>query len=296
MAHAWDDALMVSWQVLDAEDEPEAPCERSRAPSFRRRIVSVTQLDHSRTRRRVPGRRAAVHDAPRMRLLIASDSLLHREGLQRLLEEKEFEVVGQAVDSSDLLRKVGAHHPEVAILYFHEAGEQGDEPLRAAREIRVRWPRTGVLVLSEHVERTLAADLLAEGTEGIGYLLPQRVHDLDGFRASVRRVGDGGSAMDPTVVSLLLRKDKRDSALDRLTPREVEVLRLIAEGRSNQGIGERLFLTARGVEKHTANIYSKLDIPAGAVDHRRVHAAVAYLRDARATTRILATDAPAAPR
>ena len=258
--------------------------------------MSVTQLDHSRTRRRVPGRRPDVHGAPRMRLLIASESLLHREGLQRLLEEKEFEVVGQAVDTSDLLRKVGAHHPEVAILYFRETGEQGDEPLRAAREVRVRWPRTGVLVLSEHVERTLTADLLAEGTEGIGYLLPQRVQDLDGFGASVRRVGDGGSAMDPTVVSLLLRKDKRDSALDRLTPREVEVLRLIAEGRSNHGIGEQLFLTARGVEKHTANIYSKLDIPAGAVDHRRVHAAVAYLRDARATTRILATDAPAPPR
>jgi len=229
-----------------------------------------------------------------MRLLIASDSLLHREGLQRLLEEKEFEVVAQAVDSRDLLRKVGAHHPEVAILYFPESGEHGDEPLRAAREIRVRWPGTGVLVLSEQVDRALAGDLLAEGSEGIGYLLPQRVQDLDGFRASIRRVGDGGSAMDPTVVSLLLRRDKRDSALGRLTPREVEVLRLIAEGRSNHGIGEQLFLTARGVEKHTANIYAKLDIPGGAVDHRRVHAAVAYLRDAQAATRILVTDAPAA--
>jgi DNA-binding NarL/FixJ family response regulator len=255
--------------------------------------VSLTQLDHSRTRRRVAGRRLAVHDAPRMRLLIASDSLLIREGLRRLLDEQQFEVVGQAVDSVDLLRKVGAHHPEVAILHFQEGGREGDEPVRAAREIRVRWPRTGVLVLSQHVDRTLAADLLADGTEGIGYLLPQRVQDLDGFRASIRRVGDGGSAMDPAVVSLLLRKDTRDSALDRLTPREVEVLRLIAEGRSNHGIGAQLFLTSRGVEKHTANIYSKLDIPAGVVDHRRVHAAIAYLRNARATTRLLATDAPA---
>src|SRR5271155_1125508 len=145
-------------------------------PNIGRSIVSVAQLDHRRTRNRLAGgKRLAIHEASPMRLLIASDSLLQREGLLRLLEAKEFEVVGQAVDSGDLIRKVGAHRPEVAILYFPQGGEQADEPLRAAREIRVRWPHTGVLVLSEHVEPTLAADLLVEGTEGIGYLLCQSV-------------------------------------------------------------------------------------------------------------------------
>jgi DNA-binding NarL/FixJ family response regulator len=212
-----------------------------------------------------------------MRVVIAEDSLLLREGLARLLDDAGFDVVGQAGDSEDLLRKVGAHQPDVVIVDVRMPPDYRDEGLRAALKIRERWPQIGVLVLSEHLEQALAMELFAAGTDGLGYLLKQRISDLDRFGAAVRRVGNGGSALDPSVVSQLLGRRLASEPLDRLTAREVEVLGLIAEGRSNRGIGEQLQLTDRGVEKHITNIYSKLDIPDASLDHRRVLAVLTYL-------------------
>ncbi len=212
-----------------------------------------------------------------VRLVIADDSLLLREGLVRLLKESDFDVVAQAADAEDLIRKVGAHRPDVAIVDVRMPPDFTDEGLRAAREIRERWPETGVLVLSEHLEQALAMELFADGTDGLGYLLKQRVNDLDRFTAAIRRVASGGSALDPTVVSQLLGRASNDGPLDRLTGREREVLSLLAEGRSNQGMADTLFLTERGVEKHITNIYSKLEIPSASSDHRRVLAVLTYL-------------------
>jgi DNA-binding NarL/FixJ family response regulator len=217
-----------------------------------------------------------------MKLVIADDSMLLREGLVRLLGEIGFEVAGQAGNAEDLLRKVGAHRPDVALVDVRMPPGFSDEGLRAAREIRQRWPQTGVLVLSEHLERESAIELFADGTDGLGYLLKHRVTDLWRFHEAIRRVGSGGSALDPTVVSQLLGRRPDRGPLGRLTARELEVLGLVAEGRSNQGIGEELCLTDRGVEKHITNIYAKLDIPGAPVDHRRVLAVLAYLQGAPA--------------
>lgn len=216
-----------------------------------------------------------------LRLVIAEDSLLLREGLVRLLQESDFEVVGQSADAQDLLRKVGAHHPDVAIVDVRMPPGLSDEGLRAAREIRQRWPAIGVLVLSEYLEPALAMELFVDGTAGLGYLLKQRVSDLKQFAAAIRRVAGGGSALDPTVVSQLLERQRDDDPLGRLTPREREVLASLAEGRSNQGMAEALFLTERGVEKHITNIYSKLEIPSTPSDHRRVLAVLTYLTGSR---------------
>jgi DNA-binding NarL/FixJ family response regulator len=216
-----------------------------------------------------------------LRLVIAEDSLLLREGLVRLLDDAGFEVVGQTGDAQDLLRKVGAYRPDVAIVDVRMPPDFRDEGLHAALEVRKRWPETGVLVLSEHVEQALAMELFAHGTDGLGYLLKQRISDLDRFDAAIRRVGNGGSALDPSVVSQLLGRRLASEPLDRLTAREVEVLGLVAEGRSNRGIGEQLHLTDRGVEKHITNIYSKLDIPEASLDHRRVLAVLSYLSHSR---------------
>jgi DNA-binding NarL/FixJ family response regulator len=216
-----------------------------------------------------------------MRVVIADDSLLLREGLVRLLDDAGFEVVGQAGDSEDLLRKVGSHRPDVAVVDVRMPPEFRDEGLRAALEIRERWPETGVLVLSEHLEQALAMELFAGGTDGLGYLLKQRVSDLERFSAAIRRVGNGGSALDPSVVSQLLGRRPGIGLLDRLTAREIEVLGLVAEGRSNRGIGEQLQLTDRGVEKHITNIYSKLDILDASANHRRVLAVLRYLSGSR---------------
>jgi DNA-binding NarL/FixJ family response regulator len=150
--------------------------------------------------------------------------------------------------------------------------------LRAAREIRERFPDTGVLVLSQYIEAGYAIDLLSESTEGVGYLLKDRVADIEEFAAAVRRVSEGGSALDPAVVSELVGRRRRDDPIDQLTPREREVLELMAEGRSNQAIADRLFVTLRAVEKHVTSIFSKLDLPAGADDHRRVLAVLLFLR------------------
>ena len=213
-----------------------------------------------------------------LRVVIADDSVLLREGLSRLLEESGFEVAGQAGDADDLLRKVGAHKPDVAVVDVRMPPTHTDEGLRAAHKIRADHPDTAVLVLSQYVEEAYALELLSESTERTGYLLKDRVSDVEEFAAAVRRVAEGGSALDPAVVSQLVGRRRQRDPLDELTPREREVLELMAEGRSNAAIGERLFITLRAVEKHVTSIFTKLGLPATAEDHRRVLAVLTFLR------------------
>jgi DNA-binding NarL/FixJ family response regulator/class 3 adenylate cyclase len=213
-----------------------------------------------------------------MPVVIAEDSVLLREGLARLLGESGFEVVAQSGNAEDLLRHVAMHKPEVAIVDIRMPPTHTDEGLVAAREIRARFSGTGVLVLSQYVEPGYAVGLLEEGAEGVGYLLKDRVGDLEEFAAAVRRVGEGGSALDPAVVSQLVGRRRADDPLQSLTPREREVLELMAEGRSNQAIAERLFVTLRAVEKHVTSIFTKLDLPASSDDHRRVLAVLTFLQ------------------
>jgi DNA-binding NarL/FixJ family response regulator len=210
-----------------------------------------------------------------MRVVIGEDSLLLRAGIARLLEDVGIEVVGQAGDLDDLLRKVRAHRPDVAIVDIKMPPTHTDEGLKAAVLIRSELPRTAVLVLSQYVEKEYAAELLAENAEGVGYLLKDRVADIDRFIDTVRRVADGGSALDPEVVSQMLAR--RRGPLDELTPREREVLAMMAEGRSNRSIAAELVVTERAVEKHVTSIFGKLNLPATADDHRRVLAVLAYL-------------------
>jgi DNA-binding NarL/FixJ family response regulator len=213
-----------------------------------------------------------------MRLVICDDSVLLREGLARLLQEAGFEIVGQAGNADDLMRKVRFDHPDVAIVDIRMPPTHTDEGLRAAQEIRAQHPGVGVLVLSQYVEPGYALELLADSAEGVGYLLKDRVSDVDDFAAAVRRVGEGGSALDPAVVSQLVGRRRRQNPLDDLTPREREVLELMAEGRSNHAIGEKMVITPRAVEKHVTSIFSKLGLNATAEDHRRVLAVLAFLR------------------
>jgi DNA-binding NarL/FixJ family response regulator/class 3 adenylate cyclase len=213
-----------------------------------------------------------------VRVVLADDSVLLREGIGRLLEDAGFEIVAQSGTAEDLLRHVGMHKPDVALIDIRMPPTQTDEGLRAAQEIRERWPGTGVLVLSQYVEPAYAMELLGENAEGVGYLLKDRVSDVDEFAAAVRRVAEGGSALDPAVVSQLVGRRRRDDPLEDLTPREREVLELMAEGKSNQAIAERLVITLRAVEKHVTSIFGKLRLPATAEDHRRVLAVLTYLR------------------
>jgi DNA-binding NarL/FixJ family response regulator/class 3 adenylate cyclase len=213
-----------------------------------------------------------------LRVALADDSVLLREGVARLLTESGFEVVAQSGNAEDLMRHVAMHQPDVAVVDIRMPPTHTDEGLRAASEIRERFPDTGVLVLSQYVESGYALDLLADSAEGVGYLLKDRVSDVEQFAASVRRVAEGGSALDPAVVSELLGRKRRDDPLDQLTPREREVLELMAGGRSNQAIADRLFVTLRAVEKHVTSIFSKLDLPASTDDHRRVLAVLLFLR------------------
>ena len=213
-----------------------------------------------------------------MRVVLADDSVLLREGVARLLEEAGLDVVAQAGDADDLLRKVGAHKPDVAIVDVKMPPTHTDEGLRAAAEIRERYPDVGVLVLSQYLEEGNALDLLSSSAERMGYLLKDRVADLDRFVDAVRRVGEGGSALDPEVVSRLLGRRRREDPLEEISPREREVLGLMAEGRSNHAIAEALVVTERAVEKHVTSIFSKLNLPPTAVDHRRVLAVLTYLR------------------
>jgi DNA-binding NarL/FixJ family response regulator/class 3 adenylate cyclase len=213
-----------------------------------------------------------------VRVVIAEDSVLLREGVVRLLTEAGFDVVAQSGTADDLLRHVAMHKPKVAVVDIRMPPTHTDEGLRAAAEIRSRFPGTGVLVLSQYVETGYALELLSESAEGVGYLLKDRVSDLEQFAASVRRVAEGGSALDPDVVSQLIGRRRRDDPLEQLTPREREVLELMAEGRSNQAIADRLFVTLRAIEKHVTSIFTKLDLPASTDDHRRVLAVLASLR------------------
>ena len=212
-----------------------------------------------------------------MRVVLAEDSVLLREGVARLLREAGFEVVGQASNADELMLKVRSYSPDVAIVDIRMPPTHTDEGLRAAQEIRERYPGTGVLVLSQYAEPAYAMELLSESAEGVGYLLKDRVSDVNDFCAAVKRVAEGGSALDPTVVSQLVGRRRRDDPVSDLTPRETEVLELMAEGRSNQAIGERLFITPRAVEKHVTSIFGKLGLAATAEDHRRVLAVLAYL-------------------
>ena len=214
----------------------------------------------------------------RTRVVIAEDSVLLREGVARLLDDAGFEIVGQAGDADELLLKVRSYAPDVAIIDIRMPPTHTDEGLRAAQEIRAKYPDTGVLVLSQYVESGYALELLQGNAEGVGYLLKDRVSDVKEFAAAIKRVAEGGSALDPEVVSRLVGRRRGEDPISQLTPREREVLALMAEGRSNQAIAERLVVTLRAVEKHVTSIFSKLDLPADEQDHRRVLAVTAYLR------------------
>ncbi len=213
-----------------------------------------------------------------MRVVLADDSVLLREGVARILEDAGFDVVGQAGSRDDLLLKVRSYSPDVAVVDIRMPPTHTDEGLQAAKEIRTRYPSVGVLVLSQYVEPDYAMELLSESAEGVGYLLKDRISDVKEFAAAVRRVAEGGSALDPSVVSQLVGRRRGDDPLSDLTPREREVLELMAEGRSNQGIAEQLVVTERAVEKHVTSIFAKLRLPAAAEDHRRVLAVLAFLR------------------
>jgi DNA-binding NarL/FixJ family response regulator len=214
-----------------------------------------------------------------VRVVVAEDGVLLREGLTRLLSEAGFEVVGQCTTAEELLLKVRSYSPNVAIVDIRLPPTHKDEGFRAAQEIRSRYPTVGVLVLSQYLELGLAEELLADSAEGVGYLLKDRVSDVKEFAAAVRRVAEGGSALDPTIVSQLLGRRRGDDPLAKLTPREREVLELMAEGRSNQGIADRLVVTERAVQKHITSIFEKLGLGASSGDdHRRVLAVLAFLR------------------
>lgn len=213
-----------------------------------------------------------------MRVIIAEDSVLLREGLARLLEEAGMEVVGQAADADELLRKVRAHKPDVAIVDVRMPPTNTDDGLRAAQLIRGELPEVSVLVLSQYVEQTYALELLETGAEGVGYLLKDRVADVDRFVDAVNRVAEGGSALDPEVVSQLLGRRRNDDPLAGLTPRERDVLELMAEGRTNKAIAAQLVVSERAVEKHVTNVFGKLGLVTGPDDHRRVLAVLAYLQ------------------
>ena len=213
-----------------------------------------------------------------MLVAVADDAVILREGLARLLEEAGFEVVGLAADADELYALVERTRPDVAIVDIRMPPTHTDEGLQAAKLIRTRWPETGILVLSQFVQARYAVELLAQGTEGVGYLLKDRVSDLDELATSVRRIGDGGSVLDPSVVAQLVgQRRKGDDLLDDLTVRELEVLALMAEGRSNKAIGERLFITEHTVEKHVKSIFGTLRLPPSPDDHRRVLAVVRFL-------------------
>ena len=213
-----------------------------------------------------------------MRVAIAEDSVLLREGLARLLEEADFDVVARCEDAQDLLVKVRSFSPDVAIVDIRLPPTHNDEGLQAALELRKQHPGMGVLVLSQYVEVGLALTLLAESAEGVGYLLKDRIGDVKDFVSAVRRVADGGSALDPIIVSTLLARQRPDDPISQLTPRERDVLELMAAGSSNQGIADKLVITLRAVEKYVSSIFSKLGLPSTGSESRRVLAVLLYLR------------------
>jgi DNA-binding NarL/FixJ family response regulator len=220
-----------------------------------------------------------------VRVVIAEDQLLLREGLTRLLQEDGFDVVGQAGDAPELLRKVGAHRPDVAIVDVQMPPGHGDDGLRAAVEIRRAHPETGVLVLSQFRDEAYAMDLIGDDARGVGYLLKDRIADLPSFTDAVRRVAAGGSALDPEIVALMVGRRRKDDPLAELTPRERDVLALMAEGKSNLGIGQALGVTLAAVEKHVSRIFAKLGLGAEPLEHRRVLAVLTLLRGSPAAPR-----------
>jgi DNA-binding NarL/FixJ family response regulator len=213
-----------------------------------------------------------------VRVIVADDAVLIREGVARLLAEAGFEVVGQSATAEDLLAQVERHPPDVAIVDIRMPPTQTDEGLRAALAIRSDHPEVGVVVLSQHADIGLAMRLLADSAEGVGYLLKDRITDVEEFTDAIRRVGRRGSALEPTIVSQLLGRRRDDGPLEHITDREREVLELMAEGRSNHGIAERLGISDRAVQKHVTAIFERLGLPAGCDDHRRVLAVLAFLR------------------
>jgi DNA-binding NarL/FixJ family response regulator len=230
---------------------------------------------------RFPALRADAEESglgSRTRVVLADDSVLLREGIARLLEDAGFEVVGQAGTAEELLLKVRSYTPDIAIVDIRMPPTHTDEGLRAAQEIREKHPGTAVLVLSQYVESGYALELLQNSAEGVGYLLKDRVSDVGEFASAVKRVSEGGSALDPEVVSRLVGRRRQDDPLSELTPREREVLELMAEGRSNQAIADRMVVTLRAVEKHVTSIFGKLRLPSDADDHRRVLAVLTYFK------------------
>jgi DNA-binding NarL/FixJ family response regulator len=213
-----------------------------------------------------------------VRVALAEDSVLLREGLARLLRDAGFDVVARSSDARDLMLKVRSYEPDVAIVDIRLPPTHSDEGLEAALEIRADHPGVGVLVLSQYVELGLAMKLLADSAEGVGYLLKDRIGDVDDFLAAVRRVAGGGSAIDPIIVSTLLSKQRAGDPLAVLTPREREVLELMATGSSNQGIADSLVITLRAVERYVSSIFGKLGLPSTGSESRRVLAVLTYLR------------------
>jgi DNA-binding NarL/FixJ family response regulator len=213
-----------------------------------------------------------------MRVVVAEDNTLLREGVARLLEDAGMEVVGRFEDADAMLAAVREDEPDVAIVDIRLPPTHTDEGLRAAAEIREHHPGTGVLVLSQHVELGLAFKLLADSVERTGYLLKDRIGDVGEFADAVRRVAEGGTALDPTIVSQLLSRKRDDDPLANLTPREREVLALMAEGSSNQAIADKLVISLRAVEKHVTSIFGALGLPSTGLEHRRVLAVLTYLR------------------
>jgi DNA-binding NarL/FixJ family response regulator len=215
-----------------------------------------------------------------LRVVIADDSALIREGVARVLESAGFEVVAQVGDTVDLMGQLASRKVEVVVVDIRMPPTHTDEGIRAARRIRESHAGVGVVVLSQHAEPEYAFELLEDGTDGVGYLLKDRIADIEEFTAAVRRVASGGSALDPSIVSLLVARKRRQSPVETLSPREREVLELMAEGRSNQAIADRLVVTPRAVEKHITSIFEKLGLSSDVDDHRRVLAVLTYLRAA----------------
>jgi DNA-binding NarL/FixJ family response regulator len=213
-----------------------------------------------------------------MRVALAEDSVLLREGVARLLSDAGFEVVAKCGDAKDLMLKVRSYELDVVIVDIRLPPTHTDEGLQAALEIRSQHPDVGVLVLSQYVELGLALKLLADSAESVGYLLKDRVSDVDDFVGAVRRVASGGSAVDPIIVSTLLSRQRDDDPLAALTPREREVLELMATGSSNQGIADKLVITLRAVEKYVSSIFGKLGLPSTGSESRRVLAVLTFLR------------------
>jgi DNA-binding NarL/FixJ family response regulator len=216
-----------------------------------------------------------------LRVVIAEDDVLLREGMARLLAEAGCDVVAQAGDADDLVRKALAHRPDVAVVDVQMPPRREDDGLIAAMELRRRLPHTGVLVLSQFYEESYALDLIGDRAEGVGYLLKERVGDVAAFVDAVERVAAGGSALDPQVVGRMLGRRRGGGPLDDLTPRERDVLAAMAEGKSNLGIAEALVVSEAAVEKHVTGIFQKLGIGPTTTEHRRVLAVLTYMRDAR---------------